>query len=164
MLAQTGMTTMEDLIAVLPSEDRLHKGPVAIFECFQKIPCNPCAEACPQGVISFPDDINECPILDSKRCNGCGVCLSHCPGLSIFIVDYTYSPHEALLKIPYEFSPVPETGTVVAAIDRTGAEAGVAHVIRVQQNSNKTCILWLVVPKEMAMRVRNIRERKQANE
>lgn len=164
MLAQTGVPTKEDLLTVLPPDDRLQQGPVAILECFQKIPCNPCAQACPQGVISFPGDINERPVLDSNRCNGCGVCLSHCPGLSIFVVDYTYSPNEALVKIPYEFSPVPETGVVIETLDRTGRQTGVARVIRVQQNPNKTNILWLAVPKELAMKVRNIGGRKQDHE
>ena len=42
-------TTAEDLAKVLPSEERLNKGPVAITECFQEIACNPCVAACPHS-------------------------------------------------------------------------------------------------------------------
>ena len=31
---------------ILPSEERRQKGPYALFECFQNIPCNPCYTAC----------------------------------------------------------------------------------------------------------------------
>ncbi len=36
------------------------------------------------------------------------VCVSNCPGLSIVVVDETYSEKEALVKIPYEFLPLAE--------------------------------------------------------
>ena len=52
MLIQNGIPTAEDLMKVMPSEERLRRGPAAIAECFQCIPCNPCAKACPFGAIT----------------------------------------------------------------------------------------------------------------
>lgn len=139
----------------MPSAERLAKGPVAIFECFQQIPCNPCADACPKQAI-IVREINDCPSLEAERCNGCGICMTHCPGLSIFVVDYSYTEDAALVKLPYEFSPLPEPGVMVDALNRKGQSVGNAKVIRVQTSANKTNIIWLSVPKELAMEVRAI--------
>ena len=161
MLAVDGIPTNEDLRAVLPEQGRLKQGPVAVIECFQQIPCNPCAEACPRGAITMPGSISERPVFDESKCNGCGLCVSRCPGLAIFVVDYDWSPMAALLKIPYEFAPLPASGEVVEAIDRAGKPVGAATVQRVQQQANRTTVLWLAVDKTIAMDVRNIRRRKE---
>lgn len=156
MLEQTGILTASDLNAVLPSPVRLMQGPVAIIECFQNIPCNPCADACPQGAISIGPDINQCPVIDANKCNGCGVCLAACPGLAIFVVDYAYDESYALIKLPYEYYPLPENGEIVQALNRQGEIVAAVQVNRVQQNKNKTAIIWLVVPKALAMDIRGI--------
>lgn len=161
MLAVNGIPTTEDLRAVLPADERLKQGPVAVIECFQQIPCNPCAEACPRGAITMPGSISERPVFDESKCNGCGLCVTRCPGLAIFVVDYNWSPVAALLKIPYEFAPLPANGEVVEAIDRAGITVGAATVQRVQQQANRTTVLWLAVDKTVAMDVRNIRRRKE---
>lgn len=147
---------------VIPSKGRFAQGPVALFECSQQIPCNPCAEACPQGAITVRE-INDCPTLNEELCNGCGVCMTHCPGLSIFVVDYTYGPDQALIKIPYEFFPLPQVDDCVDALNRQGECVGTAQVVRVQQSPNKTHIIWLSVPQELAMDVRNLRLPKEEN-
>ena len=161
MLAVNGIPTREDLRPVLPTTGRLQQGPVAVIECFQQIPCNPCAEACPRGAITMPGSISERPVFDDSKCNGCGLCVTRCPGLAIFVIDYSWSPEAALLKIPYEFAPLPELGEAVDAIDRAGKIVGKATVQRVQRQDNRTTVLWLAVDKAIAMDVRNIRRRKE---
>lgn len=140
----------------LPSRERFLQGPVAIFECLQQIPCNPCVDACPRGAITVKE-INDCPSLDERLCNGCGICMTHCPGLSIFVVDYTYGENQGLVKIPYEFFPLPKTEETVEALNRDGSRVGKAKVIRVQSSPNKTNLIWLSVPQELVMEVRSIR-------
>jgi len=137
MLNKTGVPTAEDVNSVTPSEERLNKGPVAIIECFQEIPCNPCTEACKQGAIQPMEDINNLPQLDVDQCNGCGVCLSRCPGLAIFIVDASYSETEAIVRIPFEYVPVPQVGDKVAGLNRTGEELGTFVVNKVQSGGQK---------------------------
>ncbi|WP_425061070.1 Ferredoxin-type protein NapF [Sporomusa carbonis] len=161
MLVQTGIPTVDKVNAIVPSPERLNQGPVAIFECFQNIPCNPCTDACPRKAIQIGADINERPVLDETKCNGCGICLAHCPGLSIFVVDYSYSPDEALLKLPYEFLPLPAIGEPVEALNRQGEVVATAKVKRVQENKNKTTVVWITVPKALAMDVRGIATRKE---
>lgn len=159
MLNKTGVPTAEDVKTVTPSAERLSIGPVAIIECFQEIPCNPCTEACKQGAIQPMEDINNLPQLDPDQCNGCGVCLSRCPGLAIFIVDATYSETEAIVRIPFEYVPVPQVGGKVVGLNRAGEELGNFVVNKVQSGGqkNKTYTIWLVVPKELIMDVRSIR-------
>ena len=64
MLKSTGIPTQKDLESVVPSKERLAKGPVAIMECFEKIPCNPCYTSCKRGAITEFEDINDRPQLN----------------------------------------------------------------------------------------------------
>jgi len=157
--ARTG-TTLEDVLASIPPE-RLARGPVAVIECLERIPCNPCVEACPQGAISMPGSINELPQLDTEACTGCGLCISGCPGLAIFLVDATHAPGEALVSLPYEFLPLPEKGDEVAALDREGQERGLARVVRVRKTRkmDRTAVVSLAVPVELVMEVRGFKAR-----
>ena len=159
MLINDGIPTTEDLAKIMPSEERFAKGPVAIAECFQEIPCNPCVKACKRGAITMPGDINALPLVDAGICNGCGLCISMCPGLAIFVVDKTYSEDFALVKLPYEYVPVPQAGQRVTALDRAGEELGRFEVIRavLGGKKNKTYTISLAVPRELAMEVRDVR-------
>lgn len=159
MLRKTGIPTTEDIKSITPPMERLNRGPVAVIECFQEIPCNPCYTKCTKGSIREMSDINERPQIDYEKCNGCGVCVTACPGLAIFIIDYNYSENKSLVKIPYEFLPVPAEGMIVKALNREGNAVGEAKVIRVQsgKNQNKTSLIWLEVDKPLAMEVRNFR-------
>ena len=159
MLIADGIPTKDDLAMVMPSDERLARGPLAILECLQEIPCNPCVKACKQGAITMPCDINHLPVLNAELCNGCGVCISFCPGLAIFVVDKTWSEERALVKLPFEYVPVPQTGQYAAGLNRAGEELGWFEVVRVVTGGKKnmTYTLSLAVPQDLAMEVRNIR-------
>ena len=158
MLINDGIPTKDDLAKITPTAGRFAKGPVAIIECFQEIPCNPCVKACKRGAISMPGNINDIPVVDALLCNGCGICISLCPGLAIFVVDKTYTEELALVKLPYEYVPVPEAGQYVTALDRAGVKQGSFEVIKVTSGGkkNKTYTVSLAVPQELAMEVRDI--------
>jgi len=148
-----------ELAEQIPPKERLKKGPVAIIECVEEIPCNPCVEICPQGAISITGGLNKIPRLDWDKCNGCGVCISGCPGLAIFMVDLTEGKEEAKVALPYEFLPLPDKGETVMALDRKGKPLGSAEVLRVQRGKrlDRTPIVTIALPREWALQARNIR-------
>jgi len=164
MLERTGIPTDDDLEKVIPDKKRLAKGPVVIIECFQKIPCDPCAISCKLGAIKPFEDINDLPVVDFDKCTGCGICISSCPGLAIFVIDVDYSEKKSLIKLPHEMLPLPEKGEEVYALDRDGSILGKAKVVRVLKIKNKTHIISLEVPKSMVMKVRSIKVEDKNNE
>ena len=159
MLEKTGIPTQSEIESVFPNEERLAEGPVAVIECFQSIPCDPCATACPQGAILPFTDINDRPIIDNNKCNGCMLCMTKCPGLAIIVVNAAWSAKQALIKMPYEFRPLPEEGQIVQALDREGKAVAMAEVIQVQsgKNMNNVPIVSISVDKHLIKTVRNIR-------
>ncbi len=102
------------------------------------------------------------PQIDFEICNGCGLRISRCPGLCIFIVDQTYSEKGVLIKLPFEFLPLPEEGEEVDALNRKGEVVGKAKVVGIQNGryEDKTPVISILIPKELSMEVRNIRLRK----
>ncbi|NPV71068.1 MAG: 4Fe-4S binding protein [Firmicutes bacterium] len=158
MLEETGVPTRVDLSKTLPPEERRKKGPYAVFECFQEIPCDPCYAACKQGAVQPFEDINDLPIVDQEKCNGCGICVASCPGLAVFVVDETFSTDEALVKLPYEFVPLPSQGETVTCHDREGREICQGRVLRVVKGKDNTAtpVVWVAFPKAFCHDVRHI--------
>lgn len=140
-----------------PSAERMRKGPVAVIECCQNIPCNPCETACKFGAITVGDPITNLPMLDEEKCIGCGACIAKCPGLAIFVVDK--SADEANISIPFEYLPLPKKGDTVKAVDRAGKYVCDAVVVRVNQAAANDCtpIVSISVPKKWADDVRSIK-------
>ena len=157
MLEKTGIPTQVQIESVFPETSRLNKGPVAIIECFQRIPCNPCATSCPHGAIIPFEDINDIPVIDNDKCNGCGVCIMKCPGLAIMVVDMSWNETQALVRLPYEFRPIPKENEIVYALDRSGAVVGDAEVVKVHVPASKTAIVSIAVDKAHVKAVRHIR-------
>lgn len=62
----------------------LHNKGVAIIECPQEIPCNPCVAACKTGAITKAS-LNACPRIDPEKCVGCKLCVAACSGQAIFL-------------------------------------------------------------------------------
>jgi Fe-S-cluster-containing hydrogenase component 2 len=147
---KTGILSLKDL--KIPTKKQLEKG-VAILECIQEIPCNPCVDSCPVGAISMKD-INAPPINNYDKCIGCTKCVGVCPGLAIFVVKIKEG--RALITLQYEFLPVPKIGDKVEALDRKGAKVGFGIVRRVVKQG-KTMVITIEIDENQAMDVRNIR-------
>jgi Fe-S-cluster-containing hydrogenase component 2 len=147
---KTGVLCSKDL--QIPSEEQLKKG-VAILECVQEIPCNPCVASCPVHAISMKD-INAPPLNDFEKCIGCTKCVGICPGLAIFVIKKVGK--NALVTLPYEFVPVPKVGDTVQALDRTGSLRGTALVKKVIKQG-KTMVITIEIDSTLAMDIRNIR-------
>ncbi len=160
-LINTGYLEYEELAAIqkLPSEERFQKGPVAVIECVQEIPCNPCEAACSFGAIEVGEPITNLPTLNGKKCTGCGICASKCPGLAIFIVNKVYSETTATVSFPYEYFPTPAPGEKKDAVNRRGEVVCEGTIIKVvnPQSFDHTPIVTVEIPSEFADEVRSIR-------
>jgi len=159
-ILQNGYPSMEELEKFhrLPSKERYEKGPVAVIECIQPIPCNPCEAACRFGAIQVGTPIINLPKLNEEKCVGCGVCIAHCSGLAIFVVDKTYSETEATVSFPHEYLPLPQKGDVVDAVNRGGEVVCKAEVLRVVNSKANDCtpVVTVIIPKELADEVRGM--------
>ena len=147
---KTGILSMKEL--QVPSKKQLLKG-VAILECVQEIPCNPCVDSCPVHAISMKD-INAPPVNNFEKCIGCTKCVGVCPGLAIFVVKIT--DHKAWITLPYEFITVPKVGDRVQALDRSGRSWGKAIVKKIVKQG-KTMVVTIEVKSSLAMDIRNIK-------
>ncbi len=147
---KTGILSITDL--KVPKKKQLEKG-VAILECVQEIPCNPCVESCPVHAISMKD-INAPPVNDFEKCVGCTKCVGVCPGLAIFVIKI--KDNKAWITLPYEFVTVPKVGDIVEALDRAGRVRGKALVKKVVKQG-KTMVVTIEVNSSLAMDIRNIK-------
>ncbi len=140
-------------------EPLFDKGCRVVIECEQNIPCNPCEDICPRGAITVGGDIVNYPKIDPEKCNACGLCLTCCPGLALFMIDVDYSDTQVEISLPYELLPLPEKGMEVDAMDREGGVVCRAKVSRVMSSPkfDRTSIVSLVVDREYGERVRHFR-------
>lgn len=141
-----------------PSDERIAQGPVAIIECEQEIPCNPCETSCARGAIIIGEPITNLPILKEEKCIGCGLCVANCPGQAIFMLDATYSDTTALVAIPYEYVPMPEVGQIVDVRNRDGEVIGEGKINKILNSkvTDKTNVVYIEVEKKLGKEVRAI--------
>lgn len=157
-IAETGIATEEELLECpgVPDRDRIKKGAVAVIECLQSIPCDPCKDACPSRAIEFRGGIISLPHLDAARCVGCGLCIPVCPGQAIFVVN----GQAGTVSVPYEFMPVPRVGSVVDCLDRSGERVTSGKVLKVDtsERNDRTTVVTVAVGEEACYAVRAIRK------
>ncbi len=118
-----------------------------VIRCVQKIPCNPCTEACPHDLIAMPGSILELPEF-AGICEGCGRCVVACPGLAINLVYNDYDPtgERALVMLPFEFADeVVPLGEEVTTTDLEGDVVGQGRVIAVRRREDQDLRKLLLV-------------------
>lgn len=150
-LKKTGAPSLEELNAspAFPGEEQLRRGPIAVIECIEEIPCNPCETACPYGAITVGNPITNLPRIDLDKCIGCGSCVALCPGLAIYIKDYTHSETAASVSFPFEYLPLPQKGDAVTVAGRHGEPLCEGKVLRVvnSKRNNRTAVVTVEFPK-----------------
>lgn len=146
----------------VPSEKRYMQGPVAVIECVQCIPCNPCESACSKNAIHIGEPITNLPELDEDKCTGCGLCVSRCPGLAIFIVNKVFTKTTATVSFPYEYVPLPKEGATVRAVDRKGAYICDGKVVKIinPESFDHTPVITVEVPAGVSDEVRSVERSK----
>jgi len=149
-----GYVEVEELkqMGLVPPPERMERGPVAVTECVEEIPCNVCEAACRLGAVSV-EGLRGRPRVDWDRCTGCGVCVGVCPGQAMFVVSLAGG--EGRVTLPYEFLPKLAPGMRVKLLSRRGEELGVGEVERVFE-VNRTQVVTVRVPGELVMEVRAV--------
>ena len=153
--------TLEELKSACrsyPSEKRMREGPVAIAECVEEIPCNPCESACRFHAIHIGQCITNPPVIDHAKCTGCGVCVAHCSGMAIFVLDKSYSDTVGSVSFPFEYLNQPAVGDVVDAVDRAGNVVCKGRIKKVVMppNFDRTRVVTIEVPLDLVETVRGI--------
>ena len=160
MSKSDGLVSLEEIKKCpgWPDENYLDTKRVAVLECVEDIPCNPCESACPHGAITVGKPITNLPVIHAEKCTGCNLCIAACPGLAIFVVEKNYSDQYAALSLPYEFLPFPEKGQTVKIYDRDGTQLGEAEIIKVARlkKYDKTCVVTVTLAKELRDIARSI--------
>lgn len=162
-IKEVGYITKQELIDAKQdiSDERYAKGAVAVVECVQEIPCNPCEAACKYGAIIIGDPITNLPKIQEDNCTGCGVCVAQCPGLAIVIVNKVYSDTEATVAFPYEYIPTPQVGETWEAVNRQGVVQCECKIVKVMNPKafDRTPVVTISIPKEYADEVRSIKRK-----
>jgi Fe-S-cluster-containing hydrogenase component 2 len=161
MIEVDGVPTFENLKTSMPTEERMRKKAVAMHECYQDIPCDPCVYSCPTKAITM-ETLVSTPRINHELCNGCGLCVAACPGIAIFLMEL--KEDRGLITLAYEFVPLPNPGEIVDGLDRYGRAVCEARVERVYSlpgidKKTKTSLVRLSVPPEKIMEVRFFRRR-----
>ena len=161
MSAVNGLVSLEEIKKCpgWPEQHFIESKRVAVLECIEDIPCNPCETACPQGAITVGEPIINLPVIHAAKCTGCNLCIAACPGLAIVVVEKNYNENFAALSIPYELRPIPEQDQTVKTYDRKGYHIGEAAVIKVTQlkKYDKTCVVTVALPKDQIDIVRSVK-------
>ena len=131
---------------------------IAVLECVQEIPCNPCTSACKVGAIT-KETLTSLPVIDTTKCIGCRMCVAACPGQAIFFIAEDEEAGTAEITFPYEYVPLPSEGDEVTAVDRFGREVCSAVVSKVDRRSvfNRTALVSIEVPLSYRDEVRFIK-------
>ena len=158
MLNKNGVPSIDLVKSRFPEETQLIKM-LAVTECYEEIPCNPCSTSCPFDAITIGEDINTPPRVDFDKCTGCGICVYSCPGLAIFTV--MKKDNYLIFKIPYEFVPYPSVGDIVHAINRNGDILGDAEILTVRMSTkmDKTALISVKVEKKFLYEFVTIRRK-----
>ncbi|HWP50841.1 MAG TPA: 4Fe-4S dicluster domain-containing protein [Clostridia bacterium] len=146
-----GAPSLEELKAspAFPTPEHLRRGPIAVIECIEEIPCNPCEAACPMHAIHIGNPITSLPRLDAEKCIGCGKCIAACSGLAIYVKDYTYSKDTCTISFPFEYLPLPVVGAEVEMVGRHGEVYCKGIVLKVNnaKSNGNTAVVTAAYPK-----------------
>ncbi len=131
--------------------------PIAVIECKEEIPCDPCVRACPHHAIQIEGGIHNIPQLIVNRCVGCGICVAKCSGQAIFVVEKRRE--KGYVSFPYEMLPLPQKGDHVFGTDRDGNVQcdGIIQKIITAKSFDHTAVVTIEIPVEFVDDIRGFR-------
>jgi Pyruvate/2-oxoacid:ferredoxin oxidoreductase delta subunit len=108
----------------------LHNKPMASLECFERIPCTACADACPHEAIekkSLVDFVH----LKADACVGCGLCVAVCPSGAAVMVKETSQSHMAHYYLASNEKEQWKPGDTLQLLNRKGDSLASGKVLNV---------------------------------
>jgi len=151
-LRTCGAPSIEELVKspAFPKTENYQLGNIAVIECIEEIPCNPCETSCPHDAITVGNPITNLPRIDIEKCVGCGICVAKCPGLAIHLININYSETEALITFPYEYIPLPKENDSIKLVDRLGKEVcdGIVKKIIASKSFDSTKLITVAFDKK----------------
>jgi len=111
---------------IFPSDEVLETKRVALIECVEEIPCNPCGVVCRVDAIEKKDLCTPGKV-DWDKCSGCTMCVAVCPGLAIFLQQIKEG--KGYVTMPYELLPAPKVGMKAQLMDRSGKIVGEGVIV-----------------------------------
>jgi Fe-S-cluster-containing hydrogenase component 2 len=142
--------------------DAAMKGPVALVDCSERIPCNPCEEACRRGAIVVGENICDPPRYQPGKCDGCGRCVALCPGMAVSLLDRSGGDGKARVTVPYEMREDLAAGEEAWARDKEGNTLGKGKIVKVlgRGEAGRTKLVTIEVPEHCALKVKGVSGRK----
>ncbi len=126
-----------------------------VIRCTQEIPCNPCAEVCPENAIEIPGE----GILGHPKfvgnCTGCTKCVAVCPGLAISMIQRLPNG-KTVVVLPWEMDAF-KKGDVVNLTDASGDIIGKGRILTKAYLRDKRQLLRIEVDESIAVKVAGIR-------
>jgi len=133
------------------------------IECFERIGCKVCSDACPEKAINVVDARPK--VLDDL-CTKCGICLVACPA-SVPVVmesDENTQYSKLTLSVRGKLASDLKERKLVDVLNRRGEKMGQGRVVetRVPENSEKrgnelSNLLTVMVPMHLVQEVRSVR-------
>ncbi len=133
-----------------------------VMHCRQEIPCDPCADVCPKGLIQFnPENIREVPTYHDElnSCIACEKCVAICPGLAITLVNLNNDTHTSIVSIAVELINAKlKVGESVPTTDIDGKYLGSFPVVSLksQPSLSHTKIVRIQTPRGIAPKIAGI--------
>lgn len=133
-----------------------------VMDCLEQIPCNPCEEVCRRGAVAIGENLNGVPVFTAEKCDGCGACITICPGSCIYLVEEA-GEGRARVTMAHDRLPRPAEGSEVALVGRGGETVGQGIVCRVK-NTRTDRHLWQVTVETSAEAAGSTRGFRQGEE
>lgn len=126
ILARETLSELQSSVSVPRTFERAK--PIASLECFEKIPCRACVDACPEMAIEKVR-LNDLPRLFEEKCTGCGACVAACPPGAAVMVREVGVQQKASYYLPDDTRELWRAGRQMQLLNRRGDVLGTGRVV-----------------------------------